>query len=130
MRIELVAGFIGCAALLATACGDDGAETSTTASTGSNTGGATASSSASNGGSNASSSQASTTSGMGGMGNYPPGPYGNQEGDTFPQIVLEGYLSTNPSALATTETWTDTYTSVDLYTSGADYALIHTTLTG
>jgi len=120
---------IGCGAFLATACGDDGGETSTTASTGSNSGGASASSSASNGGANTSSSQASTTSGMGGMGNYPAGPYGNQEGDTFPQIVLEGYLSTNPSALATTETWTETYTSSDLFTSGADYALIHTTAT-
>ncbi len=61
---------------------------------------------------------------------YPDGPYGNQMGDTFPFLTWEGYVSTDAAALATTETWTDTYTSLDLHGSGAQYALIHTTLSG
>lgn len=131
MRIELVAGLIGCAAFAATACGDDGGETTSTATTGTSMGGSSVSSSmASNGGSTASSTSQSSSSGMGGAMGYPAGPYGNGEGDTFPPITLEGYLSTNPSALATTETWTPTYTSNDLFNSGAPYALIHTSLSG
>ena len=72
------------------------------------------------------------TGGMGGSatGNYPDGPYGAEGGDPFPFVNLEGYLSTDPAALATTETWTDLYTSQDLLESGADYALVHTSLSG
>ena len=76
---------------------------------------------------NGGSTSTSTSSG-GAPGNYPAPPYGNQMNDTFPFLTWQGYLSTDAAALATTETWTDTYTSLDLMTSGASYALIHTTL--
>ncbi len=74
---------------------------------------------------------ATTTTGAGGapMG-YPAGPYGNKVDEVFPFLTWEGYLSTDPLALATTETWTDPYTALDLHGSGAQYALIHTALSG
>ena len=46
------------------------------------------------------------------------------------KLTFHGYLSTDPAALATTETWTETYTSQDLFESGAAYALVHTSLSG
>jgi hypothetical protein len=113
----------------AVACGDDSqsgptptATSSASQTTGANMGGAT------------SSSVATTSTGMGGQGTggvpdgYPAGPYGNELGDTFPYLVWQGYVSTDPAALANVEPWTETYTSDDVRTSGAPYALIHTAL--
>lgn len=101
--------------------GSDGGSTSTTMT---NSGGSTATMMAGGGGST------TTSSGGAPPADYPAGPYGNDENDTFPFLTWQGYLSTDPAALATTETWTDTYTSLDLMNSGAPYALIHTTLSG
>ncbi|MEM1031666.1 MAG: hypothetical protein AAF928_00245 [Myxococcota bacterium] len=138
MRYELAAGLLAAAALLGTiACGgDDEADTSTngamttTTSGGTSNGGSSATSSGSNGGAATTMAGPTTTTTGGNGGAYPTGPYGNDVGDTFPLVTLQGYVSTNPSALATTETWTPVYTSADLFASGADYALIHTALTG
>lgn len=133
MRLESMAVLLGSAAFLASAgCGGDDSGNDTTGSGGT---GATGGTTSATGG------MASTSSGMGagGMGTgaggsapggYPEGPYGPQEGLTFPQLTFHGYLSTDPAALATTETWTETYTSQDLFESGAAYALVHTSLSG
>ena len=132
MRLESMAVLLGSAAFLASAaCGGDDSGTDTTAGSGGT--GATGGTTSATGG------MASTSSGMGagGMGTggspidgYPDGPYGPQEGQTFPQLTFQGYLSTDPAALATTETWTETYTSQDMFESGAAYALVHTSLSG
>ncbi|HHH29599.1 MAG TPA: hypothetical protein ENK57_14810 [Polyangiaceae bacterium] len=132
MRLETLAVLLGSAALLASAaCGGDDSENTTSMGNGGS--GATGGTTSATGG------MASTSSGMGAGGQgtggspiegYPAGPYGPQEGLTFPQLTFHGYLSTDPAALATTETWTETYTSQDLFESGAAYALIHTSLSG
>ena len=132
MRLETLAVLLGSAALLASAAcgGDDSGNTTSMGNGGSGASGGTTS---------ATGGMASTSSGMGAGGQgtggspiegYPAGPYGPQEGLTFPQLTFHGYLSTDPAALATTETWTETYTSQDLFESGAAYALIHTSLSG
>ena len=131
MRIEAMATFVGCAAFLASVgCGGD--DTGDTTSSGAGGTGASGGSPTTSAG-----GMATTSSGMGGdgtggssNGEYPAGPYGPQEGLTFPQLTFQGYLSTDPAALATAETWTDTYTSQDLFESGAAYALVHTSLSG
>jgi len=133
MRIESMAAFVGCAAFLATAaCGGDDGENETTSSGTGATGATGGTMATTGGGGTTSSGTGAGGMGTGGMmtGDYPPGPYGPQEGNTFPKITLEGYLSTDATALATDETWTDTYTSQDLYESGASYALVHTSLSG
>src|SRR5262245_28466095 len=81
-------------------------------------------------------STGATTTNTGGQGTggtpegYPPPPYGINVGDTFPYLVWEGYVNTDPAVLANTAPWTDTYTSDDVRTSGAPFALIHTALSG
>ena len=117
---------VGTVALaLSFACGDDETgqvvpTTSSTQTTGASTGG---------------SSTTSTTSGMAGNGmggeapsEYPRGPYGNNVGDTFPYLVWQGYLNSDPTMLSNTAPWTDTYTANDVHNSGVQYALIHTAL--
>lgn len=122
----------------AAACSDDEAQTPTGSTTTSSTGGGgdggtTSSTMAGGNGGDvqmAGGGGTTSTSTGGSPPGYPAGPYGNQEGNTFPFLTWQGYLSTDPAALATAETWTDTYTSLDLHGSGAQYALIHTTLSG
>jgi len=113
---------------LGVACGDSDGEMSTgsggttSASTGAGAGSTGASTSTGgNGASSTGGMMATTTSSSstGGPVSYPDGPYGNLVGDIFPFLTWEGYLSTAPAALATAETWTDTYTSLDLHQSGA-----------
>jgi hypothetical protein len=78
----------------------------------------------------------SSSGGMGGMGfggapeGYPEGPYGHNVGDTFPYLEWEGYVKTDPATLATAETWTPDYDSLDVYDSDAPWAMVHTSLTG
>lgn len=123
-----------CGVGFAAACGDDDGQTlATTTGNGGNAGGSTATvgGSGGDGGVQMAGGGGSTSTSSGGApSDYPDGGYGNQEGDVFPFLTWQGYLSTDPTALATTETWTDTYTSLDLHGSGAQYALIHTTLSG
>jgi hypothetical protein len=119
------------------ACGEDadttGASGGTTAS--SSAGGSSSSTSASSSvtssssGATTATSTASSGSGGGVPSSYPAGPYGVDVGDTFPYLTWAGYLSTDAAALATAESWTDSYTSLDLMNSGAPYAVVHTTLT-
>lgn len=119
------------------ACGDSDGET-TAGGGGTNTGatgsGASSTGASASGGDGTGASSTGgmlATGGSGGTGgpvDYPAGPYGIAVGDTFPFLTWQGYLSTDPVALATAETWTDTYTSLDLHQSGAGYAVVHTTL--
>jgi|RhiMetdeSRZDD1v2_1073273.scaffolds.fasta_scaffold246975_2 hypothetical protein len=110
-------------------CGDDETQNVTTLSTSSNT---QSTGVAMGGGS----STSTTATGMGGNGNggapaeYPPGPYGNQVGQTFPYLEWEGYVNSDPTMLANTAPWTDTYTANEVHNSGAPFALIHTALSG
>jgi hypothetical protein len=117
--------------MLSMACGsDDDPIKNSTSSNGGNGGnggsGTTTTTTSPQGGSGA----GVTTGGMGGgtPATYPPGPYGKQVGEIFPYLEWEGYVSTDAAALATTEPWTDTYTSLDLYMSAGGYALVHTSL--
>lgn len=138
MKAYLWASMAGViAAGAAAACSDDEAQTLTASTTtngnGGGDGGTTSSMMTGGNGGDGGVQMAGgggTTSTGGAPPGYPEGPYGNQEGDTFPFLTWQGYLSTDPAALATTETWTDTFTSLDLHGSGAQYALIHTTLSG
>jgi hypothetical protein len=123
--------FVGSLAFIAAyGCSDDETPGQTpTSSSGKTTG-------ASMGGSGPSSSTTTTASSMGGQGSggtpdtYPPGPYGIEVGDTFPFLTWQGYINADPAALANTAPWTDTWTSENVRTSGAPFALIHTALSG
>jgi hypothetical protein len=125
-----------CLAMAAIACGDDESVVGTTTS---GSGGMTSGGNGGqggDGGSVASAGMGGTASGGAGGGvggapaTYPDGPYGNDEGQTFPYLEWEGYVKTEPATLATTETWDPDYTSLDVFMSGAPYALVHTSLTG
>lgn len=127
--------FASIALAAAGACADDGAQPigTTAATSGTGAAGGTTSVNTTSVGANmqmAGGGGSTSTSSGGSPPGYPLGPYGNEVGQTFPFLSWEGYLSTNATALATAETWTDTYTSLDLHGSGAQYALIHTTLSG
>jgi hypothetical protein len=108
-------------------CGDDTSATATAS-------GAQGSASGTGGASTASGATSSSGSSMGGQGTggvpegYPPPPYGNAEGETFPYLVWAGRVNDNSEQLATAAPWVDSYTSDDLRTSGAPYALVHTAL--
>lgn len=134
MRRELWCGLVAVVVFGASAaCGDDETSLGSGAGDGTGaTGGTTSTTTAMTGGGGTTTTTTGDGGGIvgGGPPGYPPGPYGNTEGDIFPPLVWQGYLSTDPAALATTETWTDPYTALDLHTSGASYALIHTSLSG
>jgi hypothetical protein len=55
---------------------------------------------------------------------YPAGPYGNTVGDTFPQLVWEGYQDPAGDAIATTKPF-GPYSADDMRRSGKQYALVH-----
>jgi hypothetical protein len=112
--------------IAAAACGGD--ETSTNGQTNSSGQGAS-----SQGGSGATTTSAmggsgTGASGVGGAGgaagNYPPPPYGVEEGDTFPFIALQGYFNLTPTDLATTQPFGN-YTSDDIRTSGNAHVMVH-----
>jgi hypothetical protein len=55
---------------------------------------------------------------------YPPGPYGNAIGDTFPPLKWEGYVATTGSVIVNTLPFQD-YAMDDARQSGKLYAMVH-----
>jgi hypothetical protein len=58
------------------------------------------------------------------QGGYPPGPYGNTVGATFPLLVWEGYRDDAADAVATSKTY-GAYSMDDVRKSGRAYAMVH-----
>jgi hypothetical protein len=114
--------------IAAAACGGD--ETSTNGQTNSSGQGASSQGGSGSGATTTSATGGSGTgaSGVGGAGgaagNYPPPPYGVEEGDTFPFIALQGYFNLTPTDLATTQPFGN-YTSDDIRTSGNAHVMVH-----
>ena len=125
-RFLVFTALLGCG-LAAMACG--GEETSNLAlissgqgasSQGGNGTGATTTT-ASGGNANSSST---VGSGGGVMGNYPPPPYGVEEGDTFPFLDMQGYANVTANGVATNQTFGN-FSSDDIRNSGHAHVLIH-----
>ena len=63
--------------------------------------------------------------GAGGMATgYPAGPYGNQEGDTIPDLSWEGFVNDAAMGKANAQPF-GPYSMNDLRQSGRSYALVH-----
>jgi hypothetical protein len=59
------------------------------------------------------------------LGPYPDAGYGNAEGDTLPNLQLQGYVNDTGGAISNTLPFVDTYSLEDVRASGAKYALVH-----
>src|SRR5262245_44879128 len=55
---------------------------------------------------------------------YPPGPYGNAVGDTFPPLKWEGYVATTGAVIVNTLPYQN-YSIDDARQSGKRYAMVH-----
>lgn len=55
---------------------------------------------------------------------YPPGPYGNEVGDTIAPLIWEGYVNPTAVGLANSRPY-GPYTMNDLRLSGKKYALLY-----
>jgi hypothetical protein len=55
---------------------------------------------------------------------YPPGPYGNEVGQTLAPLSWEGYVNPTAEGLANTKPY-GPYSTDDLRRSGARYALLY-----
>jgi hypothetical protein len=108
------------------ACGDEPVDSGP-----SGAGAASAASNASNANSSAVSSSA--TSGGGGtnyepcanpVSEYPAAPYGNQVGDVFPLLSLQGYVNPDGEELATSAPF-GPFTSDGMRTAGSSHVMLH-----
>ena len=99
------------------------------AGVGGSAGSATGGSSGADGGGKAGSAGVAGSGGTGTDGGrtctpYPAGPYGNQVGQTFPNLTWEGYVNDTADAVSTTKPFRS-YSSTELCTSGRSFALVH-----
>jgi hypothetical protein len=61
---------------------------------------------------------------------YPPGPYGTQEGEILSNFAFQGLVNEKPGSLAKDADWAASYSVGDLRSTGAKYALIHVSAIG